>query len=86
MKTFVRADFDFQSNADQIKRCTGYVICEDVELTENGGSTFKVHSVVLQKLIAKNPDFEVVEKLAIKNCKLFDDEIINVGSLADHHN
>lgn len=85
MKTFIRADFDFQSEADQIKHCTGYVICEDVEIHENGNSTFKVHSVIVQKLIAKNPNFEKVEELAIKNCKLFEDEIINVGSLADYH-
>jgi hypothetical protein len=44
-----------------------------------------VDSVVLQKLIATKPDFEKIEHLAIKNCKLFDDEVINVGSLADHH-
>lgn len=86
MKTFIRADFDFNSEADQIKHCIGYVICEDVELHENGNSTFKVHSVIVQKLIAKNPNFEKVEELAIKNCKLFEEEIINVGSLADHHN
>ena len=86
MKTFIRADFDFKSEKDKIKHCAGYVICEDVQLGQNGEYTFKVNSVVLQKLIAKNPDFEVVEKLAIQNCKLFDDEIINVGNLADHHN
>lgn len=85
MKTFIRADFDFQSEADKISRCAGYIICEDVELHENGVSSFKVHSVIVQKLIAKNPDFERVEMLAIQNCKLFDDEVINVGSLAEHH-
>ncbi len=85
MKTFVRADFDFKSEKDKITRCAGYIICEDVELHENGSYTFGVHSVIVQKLIAKNPDFERVEELAIQNCKLFDDEIINVGSLAEHH-
>ena len=80
-----RADFDFESEADGIKRCVGHVICKDVVLTEKGGYTFSVHSVVLQKLIATRPDFENIEHLAIKNCKLFDDEVINVGSLADHH-
>ena len=81
----LRADFDFESEANGIKRCAGYVICKDVVLTENGSYTFGVDSVVLQKLIATKPDFEIIEQLAIKNCKLFDDEIINVGSLADHH-
>lgn len=80
----LRADFDFESEADGIKRCVGYVICKDVELHESGYS-FGVESVVLQKLIATKPDFEKIEQLAIKNCKLFDDEVINVGSLADHH-
>ena len=85
MKTFIRADFDFKSEADQIKHCTGYVICTDVQLGQNGSFSFSVDSVVIQKLIAKNPDFEKVEELAIRNCKLFDDEVINVGSLAEHH-
>ena len=85
IKALFRADFDFESEADGIKRCVGYVICKDVVLTENGGYTFGVDSVVLQKLIATKPDFEKIEHLAIKNCKLFDDEVINVGSLADHH-
>ena len=85
INALLRADFDFESEADGIKRCVGYVICKDVTLSENGGYTFGVDSVVLQKLIATKPDFENIEMLAIKNCKLFDDEIINVGSLADHH-
>jgi len=80
-----RADFDFESEANGIKRCAGYVICKDVVLSEKGSYTFGVDSVVLQKLIATRPDFEKIEHLAIKNCKLFDDEVINVGSLADHH-
>ena len=85
IKALFRADFDFESEANGIKRCAGYVLCKDVVLTENGGYTFGVDSVVLQKLIATRPDFENIEMLAIKNCKLFDDEVINVGSLADHH-
>ena len=85
MRTFIRADFDFKSEKDKIKHCTGYVICEDVQLGQNGSYSFNVDSIVIQKLIAKNPDFVIVEKLSIQNCKLFDDEVINVGSLADHH-
>lgn len=85
IKALFRADFDFESEADGIKRCVGYVICKDVRLSENGSYAFSVESIVLQKLIATTPDFEKIEQLAIKNCKLFDDEIINVGSLADHH-
>lgn len=81
----LRADFDFESEADGIKLCVGYVLCKDVELSENESYKFCVDSVVLQKLVAKKPDFEKIEQLAIKNCKLFDDEVINVGSLADHH-
>ena len=85
IKALFRADFDFESEADGIKRCVGYVIYKDVVLSENGSYTFSVDSVVLQKLIATRPDFENIELLAIKNCKLFDDEVINVGSLADYH-
>lgn len=85
MKSYFRADFDFKSEENKINHCTGYVVVEDVQLGQNGSYTFNVHSVVIKKLIAKNPDFEVVERLAIQNCKLFDDEVINVGSLAEHH-
>ena len=85
IKALFRADFDFESEANGIKRCAGYVICKDVQLSENGSYTFSVESIVLQKLIATRPDFKNIEMLAIKNCKLFDDEVINVGSLADHH-
>jgi hypothetical protein len=85
MKTFIRADFKFEDAQAQILFCKGYVICEDVQLKDDGSYTFKVHSVIVQKFIGKAPDFEQVEKLAIQNCKLFDDEIINVGSLAEHH-
>lgn len=84
MSIYVRADFDFKDEKNGIKHCTGYVVCKDVVMTDYG-CDFKVHSVVIKKLIAKNPNFEIVEKLAIQNCKLFDDEVINVGSLAEHH-
>ena len=84
MNIYIRADFDFKDEKNGIKRCAGYVLCKDVELTESS-YTFSVDSVVLQKLIATKPDFEKIEQLAIKNCKLFDDEVINVGSLAEHH-
>ncbi len=85
MKTFVRADFNFKDEATGILYCRGYVVCKDVELKEDGSYTFEVHSVVVQKFIGSAPDFEHIEKLAIQNCKLFDDEIIDVGSLAEHH-
>jgi hypothetical protein len=84
MSIYVRADFDFKDEKNGIKHCTGYVVCYDVEQKEYG-CDFKVHSVIVKKLIAKNPDFEKLEQLAIQNCKVFDDEIINVGSLAEHH-
>ena len=86
MKTFVRADFNFKDEATGILYCRGYVVCEDVQLSENGSYTFKVHSVVVQKFIGSAPNFKHIEKLAIQKCKLFDDEIIDVGSLAKHHN
>lgn len=85
MKTFIRADFDFESEKDKIKHCMGYVVCTDVQLGQNGSYTFNVDSVVIQKLIAKNPNFEIIEKLAVQNCKIFEDEVINVGSLVDFH-
>ena len=85
MKTFIRADFNFKDEATGILYCRGYVVCEDVQLAEDGSYTFKVHSVVVQKFIGSAPNFKHIEKLAIQNCKLFDDEIIDVGSLAEHH-
>ena len=85
MKTFIRADFNFKDEATGILYCRGYVVCEDVQLSENGSYTFNVHSVVVQKFIGSAPDFDKIEKLAIQNCKLFEDEIIDVGSLAEHH-
>ena len=85
MKTFVRADFNFKDEATGILYCRGYVVCEDVQLAENGSYTFRVNAVVVQKFIGTAPDFEKIEELAIKNCKLFDDEIIDVGNLAEHH-
>ena len=85
MKTFVRADFNFKDEATGILYCRGYVVCEDVQLAENGSYTFRVNAVIVQKFIGTAPDFERIEELAIKNCKLFDDEIIDVGSLEEHH-
>ena len=73
MKTFIRADFDFKSEKDKINHCTGYVVCKDVVMTEYG-CDFKVHSVVIKKLIAKNPDFDKLEQLAIQNCKVLREE------------
>ena len=69
MNTFVRADFDFKSEKDKIKRCTGYVVCYDVE-QKDYGCDFKVDRIVIKKLIATSPDFEKIEQLAIQNCKL----------------
>jgi hypothetical protein len=85
MKTLVRADFNFKDEATGILYCRGYVVCENVQLAESGSYTFRVNTVVVQKFIGTAPDFEKIEELAIKNCKLFDDEIIDVGRLAEHH-
>jgi hypothetical protein len=82
----IRADFDFKEEKMGIKACKGYVIGEFTP-TEEGGD-FKPESVILEKLIAKAPDFKKVEELAIVNCRvLYDEEetVINVGSLADYH-
>ena len=73
MSIYVRADFDFKDEKNGIKHCTGYVICKDVVMTDYG-CDFKVHSVVIKKLIAKNPDFEKLEQLAIQNCKVLREE------------
>lgn len=82
----IRADFDFKDDAQNIKVCRGYVIGEFTP-TEEGGD-FKPENVILQKLVAVNPDLEIIEVMAIANCKvLYDDEetVIDVGSLADYH-
>lgn len=84
MENLFRADFDFKAEAYGIKRCSGYVICKDVQMQENGGYTFGVHSVIIKKLIANKPDFDKINAMAINHCKLFDD-VIKVGSLADYH-
>ena len=73
MSVLVRADFDFKDEKNGIKHCTGYVVCKDVVMTDYG-CDFKVHSVVVKKLIAKKPDFELIEKLAIQNCKVLKEE------------
>ena len=65
--------------------CKGYVI-GDFTPTEEGGD-FKPQDVILQKLVAVNPDLKKIEAMAISNCKvLYDDEetVIDVGSLAEH--
>lgn len=73
MSVLVRSDFDFKDEKNGIKHCTGYVVCKDVIPTEYG-CDFKVHSVVVKKLIANKPDFELIEKLAIQNCKVLKEE------------
>ena len=73
MSVYVRADFNFKDEKNGIKHCTGYVICYDVVMTDYG-CDFKVDSVVIKKLIAKKPDFELIEKLAIQNCKVLREE------------
>jgi hypothetical protein len=82
----IRADFNFSNSENKIDLAIGYVIGEFTP-TEEGGD-FKPESVILQKLIAKAPDFKKVEELAIANCRvLYDEEetIINIGGLADYH-
>jgi hypothetical protein len=82
----VRADFNFSNSEEKIKIAKGYVIGEFTP-TEEGGD-FKPEEVILEKLIAKAPDFKKIEELAIANCRvLYDEEetVINVGSLADYH-
>ena len=81
----IRADFNFSYEAEQIRECKGYVIGEFTP-TEEGGD-FKPEDVILERLVAKSPDFEKIEKLAIATCKvLYDDsEVINIGSVADYH-
>jgi hypothetical protein len=73
MSIYIRADFDFKDEKNGIKHCTGYVVCKDVIPTEYG-CDFKVDSVIVKKLIAKKPDFELIEKLAIQNCKVLKEE------------
>lgn len=78
MKPIFRADFDFSSERDRIKHCAGYVICENVQLRSDKVYSFDVRDIVIKKLIAKNPDFDIVGNLAIKNCKLFDNEYFSL--------
>ena len=82
----IRADFNFSDDAQKIKVCKGYVI-GDFTPTEEGGN-FKPEKVILEKLVAVSPDFKKIEQMAIQHCKvLYDDEetVIDVGSLAEHH-
>ena len=73
MSIYVRADFDFKDEKNGIKHCTGYVVFYDV-VQKDYGCDFKIHSIIIKKLIAKNPDFELIEKLAIQNCKVLKEE------------
>jgi hypothetical protein len=82
----VRADFNFSNSEEKIKIAKGYVIGEFTPTEE--GCDFKPEKVILEKLIAKAPDFKKIEELAIANCcVLYDEEetVIKVGSLADYH-
>ena len=69
----IRADFNFSNSEEKIKIAKGYVIGEFTP-TEEGGD-FKPEEVILQKLIAKAPDFKKIEELAIENCRCIYDEI-----------
>ena len=68
----IRADFNFSNSEEQIDLAVGYVIGEFTP-TEEGGD-FKPEEVILQKLIAKAPDFKKIEELAIENCRVIYDE------------
>jgi hypothetical protein len=68
----IRADFNFCNSEEKIKIAKGYVIGVFTP-TEEGGD-FKPEEVILQKLIAKAPDFKKIEELAIANCRVLYDE------------
>lgn len=68
----IRADFNFSNSEERIDLAIGYVIGEFTP-TEEGGD-FKPEKVILQKLKAKAPNFQKVEELAIKNCRVLYDE------------
>ena len=68
----IRADFNFSNSEERIDLAVGYVIGEFTP-TEEGGD-FKPEEVILQKLIAKAPDFKKIEELAIENCRVLYDE------------
>lgn len=68
----IRADFDFDDASQNIKVCKGYVI-GDFTPTSEGGN-FRPEKVILEKLVAKHPDFKQIEQMAIQKCKvLYDD-------------
>lgn len=67
----IRADFNFSDIEAGIKKCVGYVVGEFTP-TEEGGN-FKPVKTILQRLIAKSPDLEEIEKMAIMNCKVIYD-------------
>ena len=73
MSIYVRADFDFKDEKNGIKHCTGYVVCYDVE-QKDYGCDFKIDRIIIKKLIAKKPDFEKLEQLAVQNCKVLREE------------
>ena len=73
MSIYIRADFDFKDEKNGIKHCTGYVVCYDVE-QKDYGCDFKIDRIIIKKLIAKNPDFDKLEQLAIQNCKVLREE------------
>ena len=83
MKIFVRADFNFSDEAENITACRGYVIGEFTP-TEEGGD-FKPVDVILERLIARSPDMAKVEALAIKNCVVLynDEDVISFDSFAE---
>ena len=87
MELLFRADFDFRNEKYGIKHCVGYVICSDVEVQGNN-FTFKVKNVVVKKMIGKKVNFQMLEKLAIQNCKLIytDEEVIDMGNFEDFPN
>lgn len=87
MELLFRADFDFRNEKYGIKHCVGYVVCSDVEGQCNN-FTFKVKNVVVKKLIGKKVDFQMLERLAIQNCKLIytDEEVIEMGNFEDFPN
>ena len=81
----IRADFDFKEEAMGIKACKGYVIGEFTPTAEGGN--FKPEKTILERLVAVSPDFEKIEQLAIMKCKVIydEEEVINIGSVADYH-
>lgn len=65
-KMKVRADFNFSDLENKIGKCIGYVIGEFTATKEGG--LFRPDDVKIIKLVCKNPVWEKIEELAIKNC------------------